>query len=56
MSKDISTRFKDRGVGIETVKVAVINMNFKSYWDENGILIISLEIFLLNNNSLDLLR
>lgn len=35
-------------------KIAVINLNFKSYWDENGILIISLEEFLLNKNSLNL--
>lgn len=35
-------------------KIAVINDYFKSYWDENGILIISLEEFLLEQNSLNL--
>ena len=35
-------------------KIAVINMPFKSYTDENGILIISLEEFLLDQNSLNL--
>ncbi|HJJ54981.1 MAG TPA: ATP-binding protein [Methanocorpusculum sp.] len=33
-------------------KIAVINASFKAYTDENGILIISLEDFLLNQNSL----
>ena len=35
-------------------KLAVINMPFRSYTDENGILIISLEEFLLDQNSLNL--
>lgn len=35
-------------------KIAVINTPFKSYYDENGILIISLEEFLIDYNSLDL--
>ena len=35
-------------------KIAVINSPFKSYSDENGILIISLEEFLLNQDSLRL--
>lgn len=35
-------------------KIAVINQNFKTYWDENGIMIISLEEFLLNQDSLNL--
>lgn len=33
-------------------KIAVINTSFKAYSDENGILIISLEEFLLNQDSL----
>ena len=35
-------------------KVAIINTPFKSYTDENGILIISLEEFLIDQNSLNL--
>ena len=35
-------------------KIAIINTPFKSYTDENGILIISLEEFLVNQSSLDL--
>ena len=35
-------------------KIAIINAPFKAYTDENGILIISLEEFLLNSYSLDL--
>lgn len=35
-------------------KLAIINAPFKAYTDENGILIISLEEFLLNSNSLEL--
>lgn len=35
-------------------KIAVINSPFRSYSDENGILIISLEEFLLNQDSLNL--
>lgn len=35
-------------------KIAVINEYFKAYWDHSGILIISLEEFLLNQDSLNL--
>ena len=35
-------------------KIAVINIPFKSYTNEKGILIISLEEFLINQNSLNL--
>ena len=35
-------------------KIAVINETFKAYTDENGILIISLEEFLLNQDSMNL--
>ncbi len=35
-------------------KLAVINMPFKAYYDQTGILMISLEEFLLNNQSLKL--
>lgn len=35
-------------------KIAVVNEYFKAYWDNNGILIISLEEFLLNRDSLNL--
>lgn len=35
-------------------KIAVINEFFKAYWDNNGILIISLEEFLLNQDSLNI--
>ncbi len=35
-------------------KIAVINEYFKAYWDNSGILIISLEEFLLNQDSLNL--
>jgi len=35
-------------------KIGIINSPFKAYYDDNGILIISLEEFLLNRSSLDL--
>ena len=35
-------------------KIIVINRPFLSYHDEKGVLLISLEEFLLNKNSLDL--
>ena len=35
-------------------KIAIINSAFKAYTDNNGILIISLEEFLLNQDSLNL--
>lgn len=62
----INFRQNDIGFGIENViynelrvsgsfrKIAVVNRLFKAYANDNGILVISLEEFLLNENSLNL--